>query len=203
MRSRNCRPPPSTIRLVRFGEKHLRHPEYLEWLRCPSNARRIGRPEYLQAFSPAHVRKHVRRLWRTPGCHFFAVVDGETKVFFGTAKIQFFEPQGPRAGIADIGLLIGDPKFRGRGFSREILDQVCRLALRRLHARKLTAGVAAGNMPALRAFLGMGFRLEGRLRRQLVTGGRPQDHLLLGCFPTELRWRGGARAKQNAVRRKT
>jgi len=176
------------IHLLPFGEQHLRDPRYLEWLKRPSIARRIGRPEYLRSFSATRIRQQVRRLQKTPGYHFFAVLDGVTKVFFGTAKIQFFDPASPRAGIADIGLMIGDSKFRGRRLSREILGRLCYLAFRRFHARKLTAGVIAGNAPALRVFLRTGFRLEGRLRRQVRTGGRPQDHLLLGCFPSELRW---------------
>lgn len=174
-------------RLVPFGTGHLRDRRYFSWLRTPANARRIGRPEYLRKFSVAQVRKHVRRLWKTPGCHFFAVVDRASKTFLGTAKIQFFDATGPRAGVADIGLMIGDPKFRSRGLAGDILGQLCRIAFRRLHARKLTAGVFADNLPALRAFLRTGFRMEGRLRRQLVSGGRHRDHILLGCFPGELR----------------
>jgi RimJ/RimL family protein N-acetyltransferase len=173
--------------LMPFADTHLQDSRYFAWLRNPANARRIGRPEYLRKFSAAQVRKHVQRLWKTPGCHFFAVVDRGTKIFLGTAKIQFFDVTGPRAGVADIGLMIGDPKFRGRGLAGDILGQLCRVAFRRFRARKLTAGVLANNLPALRAFLRTGFRIEGRLRRQLVSGGRPQDHILLGCFPSELR----------------
>ena len=176
-----------TTYMVPFEEKHLVDPRYYAWLSDPVVVQYIGRDEYLKPIDFEEVRRYVESLWRSERCMFLAIHYAADGTFIGTAKINFIDDTGQRRGIAEIGIMIGDPDFRGRGLSVDVLYAASEYAFDTLGARKLTTGAMANNVPVLRAFDRIGFCEEGRLRKQLLVGGELVDHVLLGCFRQELR----------------
>ena len=172
---------------VNFEDSHLRDPRYFAWLRDLEVVKHIGRDELLRGITFPEVESYVAGLRRVGGCTFLAVYAAEERAFIGTAKINFLAESGIREGVADIGIMIGDRSFWGRGMATDILRSVSKYAFDELGARKLVAGAMSPNIAVIRAFENVGYVREGLLRSQFNVAGSHCDHVLLGCFNAELK----------------
>ena len=172
--------------LVPFEERHLNDPRYFEWLTDFEVVRVIGRDEYLKPIEFEKVREYVEDLWQSKHCSFFAIHHSKDNVFIGTAKINYLNEVGLNTRTADIGIMIGDRRYWGKGIATDALFALCQYAFNTQGARKLTAGAVAANEGVIKAFKKIGFSEEGRLRKKLLISGEYMDHVLLGCFADEL-----------------
>ena len=175
-----------TIKLKTFDDNHLHDPAYYRWLCDREVVRYIGRDELLQGIPFAEAVKYVQQMWQSPFCSFFAVHDAANGQFIGTTKVNFMSEEGRKHGIADIGIMLGDRNYWGRGLSVDVLRAVSIHAFDQLKARKLTAGAYSVNEPVIKAFLRIGFRVDGCARQQLAFGNSYYDHVLMSCFEKEL-----------------
>ena len=64
---------------------------------------------------------------------------------------------------ATLGILIGNPEFRGKGFGLEIINQVCKFAKINLSLKKIDLGVDIRNTSAVKLYLKCGFKLINNL----------------------------------------
>jgi ribosomal-protein-alanine N-acetyltransferase len=174
------------VYLEKFGFNHLHNPAYFQWLNDYEVVRYIGRNELLKGISFKEIESYVNNLWENERCSFFAVHDLGTQKFIGTSKISFNTSAALKQGIADIGVMLGDRTYWGQGLASDILRTVSIYAFDQLKARKLTAGGYSVNQAVIKAFLRIGYRVEGVLRKQLLIQGGYSDHILMGCFNDEL-----------------
>jgi ribosomal-protein-alanine N-acetyltransferase len=174
------------VQLQPFDVNHLHDPAYYGWLCDKEVVRYIGRDELLQGIPFEEAQKYVQQLWQSPFCSFFAVHETASRKFIGTAKVNFMSEDGRKHGIADIGIMLGDRNYWGRGLSVDVLRAVSSHAFDQLKARKLTAGAFSVNEPVIKAFLRIGFRVDGRARQQLFVDDGYCDHVLMSCFEAEL-----------------
>ena len=172
--------------LVPFTEKHLHNPNYYRWLRNIDVVRYLGRDELITGIPFSEAVDYVEKLWSNEYCYFFAVHSNQTGDFIGTAKVNFISEHGRRDGIADIGIMLGEREFWGRGMSTDILRSISIYAFDELNARKLSAGGFSLNVAVIKAFIRIGYEIEGRLRQQLRVDDGYCDHVLLSCFENEL-----------------
>lgn len=80
----------------------------------------------------------------------------------------------------DIGLLIGDRAYWGKGFASRAIKLISDYAFEELGLIKLTAGCYSSNEGSRRAFLNVGFSEEGRRIDQCWLDGHREDAVLLG-----------------------
>jgi len=172
--------------LVPFDESHLNNPDYFKWLTDIEVVKYIGRDEYLKPIRFEVVREYVEGLWKSDYCSFFAVCQSEEKKFIGTIKVNYVDVFGLMTRTADIGIMIGDRDYWGRGLATDAIFAICKYAFSVLGARKLTAGGVSANIGVIKAFMKVGFVKEGCLRKKLMISGNYFDHVLLGCFENEL-----------------
>lgn len=98
--------------------------------------------------------------------------------FIGTIKVG---PVNMNYQTAEIGLLIGNSLFWGRGIATESIKLVSDAARRIFSIRKLTAGAYESNLGSIKAFLANGFLIEGRLASQVLDENQdPTGVILLG-----------------------
>jgi len=173
-------------RLELFGERHLYDPVYFQWLRDIEVVRYIGRDELLAGIPFAEVEDYVKQLWTNEFCTFLAVHDDESGKFIGTAKVNFISERGRKHGIADMGIMLGDRASWGKGMSTDVLRAISVYAFDVLKARKLSAGAYSLNIPVVKAFQRIGYKVDGSLRQQLQAENVYCDHVLLSCFENEL-----------------
>lgn len=172
--------------IIPFEELHLNDPRYYEWLTDFEVIRYIGRDEYLKPIRFEKIREYVEELWRSEYCSFFALYNSKDNKFIGTIKVNYLNEAGLITRTADIGIMIGDREYWGKGMATDALFAICQYSFNILGARKLTAGAVAANVGVLKAFQKIGFSEEGHLRKKLLISGEYMDHVLLGCFRDEL-----------------
>lgn len=156
-------------------------PTYLGWLRDPEVTR------YMQAGSaPAtsrRLRQYVERFRRSRTDFIFAIVDRATGLHIGNVTVNHLHPVYR---TADTGLMIGRKDFWGQGYATEAWSLLLDHAFRRLGVRKVVAGAAADHEASVAVLRKLGFREEGRLRREVLMDGRYQDVIRFGLFAEEL-----------------
>jgi RimJ/RimL family protein N-acetyltransferase len=82
--------------------------------------------------------------------------------------------------MAEIGIFIGEPEHRSKGYGRQAMRLMLRHAFNDLGLLRLYLTVFADNHPALRAYEKCGFVVEGRLRRHAYKLGQFKDLIFMG-----------------------
>lgn len=89
---------------------------------------------------------------------------------------------------AEIGILIGDKKSRGKGYATEAISLVAAHAFNKLNLRKLYTGMIKGNEASKRTFEKVGFKVEGILREHFYLKGKYLDCYRMGLLRNEFKF---------------
>jgi RimJ/RimL family protein N-acetyltransferase len=148
---------------------------YLRWMNDPE----IN--QYLE--SRFHVLTHqdleafVTKMQTDPDNAFFAIVVRDADKHIGNIKLG---PINRMHRTADIGLVIGEKSYWGRGIATEAIQLVAEYGFGALNLHKLTAGCYSTNPGSARAFEKAGFSREGLRREQYESAGQYVDAILVG-----------------------
>jgi RimJ/RimL family protein N-acetyltransferase len=120
------------------------------------------------------------------GINFAIEVDS---VFIGDCGLFHFNE---RAGTAELGIGIGDPDYRGKGYGREAMTLLVDYGFRLLNLRKIWLETTADNERAIRSYQAVGFVQEGRQVAHAWSDGRYVDVVLMGLFAADFAARHSA-----------
>lgn len=162
-----------------FSERYLT-PRYVGWLNdplvvCHSEQRH-------RSHTPDSCRQYWQSFANTP--HYFwaiTVLDpsvghiGNINAYINVAN-----------SVADVGILVGERLFWGKGYGLEAWLAVCNYLLRDVGIRKVTAGTIAVNRGMLRIMEKAGMVADGRRIRQCVVEGCEEDVIHAALFKSEL-----------------
>lgn len=157
------------------GERYLgwmRDPEVLRYLEARFAEQTL---ESLRAFVRANAGRDDTLLLA------ICALDEEER-HIGNIKVG---PLHPNHGTADVGLVIGERSWWGRGAGREAIALATQLAAKRLGVRKLTASCYGSHVGSAKAFLANGWTEEGRRPAQFVGEHGVEDQWLLGLVLRE------------------
>ncbi len=171
------------IYLQEFTEQDLSDSSYHAWLRDLEVVRGIYRLEYLMPIQYSEIEKYARSLMHSETDCFFAIYAKETNDFIGTLRIGHIDW---RVGRADIGILIGNKDYWGKGICADAVTVARKYAFQELSLRRLTGGAMSTNTAMCKCFARVGFKEEGRLRQHLLVSGEFADHVLFGLLKDEL-----------------
>lgn len=90
---------------------------------------------------------------------------------------------------AEIGLIIGDRKARGKGYGSEAIALLVDHSFARLNLHKLYAGMMEGNEASRKAFIKCGFKEEAVLKEHFYLNGEYLDCFRLRLLRDEHRGR--------------
>ncbi len=159
---------------------------YLGWLNNPNVTRHLETGAFPQTLDD--LRRYYTHLTAMPSafptCVFFAMQHLESSEHIGNIKL---EPIHWLHRTATIGILIGDTGFQGQGLGEEAMRLCLSYAFERLGLRKVSLGVLANNLRAIRLYERLGFVIEGRKRQEYWSEGAFQDSLIMGLFREEFR----------------
>lgn len=82
-------------------------------------------------------------------------------------------------GTGEVGIMVGDPANRGRGFGSQALALLTDFCWRELNLQRLWLQVVGPNERAIAAYLRAGFTIEGVARRAAFSNGRYVDCTLM------------------------
>lgn len=126
---------------------------YLKWMNDPE----INK--YLESRFMTHtidsLKDFVTSMNNSENNILFAIVDKESDAHIGNIKLGNIHPIHK---YADIGLLIGDKNYWGRGIATNAIKLVSEFAFDELNLRKVFAGVYENNIGSIRAFEKCGFK---------------------------------------------
>lgn len=149
--------------------------KYLKWM----NDLEVN--QYLESrfskHSIATLTEYVKKINLNPDIYFFTICIQSNNEHIGNIKIG---PVNKHHLRADIGIMIGEKKWWGKGFATEAISIVTRYAFEYLKLNRLNAGCYAANRGSARAFEKCGWTREGLLRGNALLSGQPHDCIILG-----------------------
>ncbi|MGC9379856.1 GNAT family N-acetyltransferase [Streptomyces sp. MH13] len=103
----------------------------------------------------------------------------------GVIGMADYRDLDPYAGVATLGITIGDKAFWGRGHGSEAVRLLMDHLFGAYGLHRLELDTWSGNERAMRSFAKLGFREEGRLRSAVLMEGRRYDRVLFGILREE------------------
>ena len=168
--------------LKAFTDKELQADKYYNWLCDYEVVKTLNLPAYAKPVSRKTVEGYVESILESDNNIFMAIYVGDPEVFVGTLKIGAINYL---CGTADIGIMIGDRSFWGRGLATNVTSLAVEYCFKRLGLRKVTAGVMGINPAMVHCFKKIGFVQEGCFRKQDFYESEFVDHIHMGCFSNE------------------
>ena len=156
--------------------------EYLAWLNDEETTKGLATGTFPSSMEA--LQKFVLSCVDNKNVVFFAICDKETDAHIGNIKLDTFDWV---ARTCELGLLIGNKNYRGKGIGSEVCKLVLNYAFDELNIRKILLAVYANNPVAIKLYERLGFVTEGRLRRHIFEGGEFHDKLLMGIFKEEVK----------------
>lgn len=149
--------------------------------------------EYLQWFSDSVVTEFLdsrgfdrdeaiayQRLGRETKSYFmFAVIDIESGIHIGNVKLG---PINWAHRISDLVTVIGRREFWGKGYATDAITEGNKIAFEQFDLRKLSGGIADGNIGSVKAYTRAGWVIEARLKGHHLIDGEPRDRIVVSCF---------------------
>ncbi len=86
---------------------------------------------------------------------------------------------------AVVGISIGDPANRGKGYGHEALTLCVGFCWKDLNLRRLSLMIVGRNEPAIRAYKKAGFEQEGLLKRAIFVNGAYMDATIMGLLRSD------------------
>lgn len=153
---------------------------YLTWLRDLETIASIGHNEYFLSIDYDSIREYTKNLNQSKTDSLFSVYYKE--ILIGTLKIGHINW---RTLIGDVGIMIGNKDYRGKGLSTQIIELGCMYGFDILGLNKLSGGTFSTNYPMCRCFEKVGFKKEGSIRKSLFFMGKYCNHELYGILREE------------------
>lgn len=152
--------------------------EYVHWL----NDKEVN--QYLESrfvlATVENVKKFIEGILKSENNYFFAIVDIESNKHIGNIKLGSVNTYHKRA---DIGILIGDKNYWGKGIGTEAITLISDFAFNHLYLDKVMAGCYANNLGSYKAFLKCDFVEEGLFKHHCVSAtGDVVDVYMLAKF---------------------
>jgi len=148
---------PKAIKTKRFVLKPLRPShatqKYLNWLRDEVVDRQITSAKRTR--SVRDLQKYIREFSGFENCVFLRILHKKSKQHIGNIK---YYPIDLRQKIAVMGILIGEPSWRGKGAAKEVLDNTAKYLRSMAGIQKIYLGVAKKNHSAIKAYQKTGFK---------------------------------------------
>jgi ribosomal-protein-alanine N-acetyltransferase len=148
---------------------------YVRWMNDPEVTRYTE--SRFTTCSVDEIRTYIEASLKDDRSTLLAITTSDEDRHIGNIKVGSIDPYH---GSADIGLIIGEKDYWGRGFGAEAIGLAAAHAFAELGLRKLTAGIYAPNTGSVRAFRKAGFTEEGLLRSQCRLDNDYVDVVLMG-----------------------
>ena len=149
-----------TVEIIseRFLARELRVDDvterYLSWLRDPEAKKYIVAASVTNGLSD--LKQYVQERTNRKDVLFLGIFDKATGTHIGNIK---YEPIDDGLGYAVMGLLIGEPAYRGSGVTPEILRSTAQWLKEHRNIKRIVLGVSKGNHRAIRAYEKAGFAI--------------------------------------------
>lgn len=109
----------------------------------------------------------------------YAILAKDSGLHIGNLKIG---PIQEMHGISDLVTVIGNREYWGKGLATEAIRLGSQVAFDVYGIRKLSGGIADGNIGSVKAYTKAGWVIEARLKGHHLINGEPRDRIVVSCF---------------------
>ena len=148
---------------------------YLKWLNDPEVTRFMFTSYF--PYPKEKLEEYYRSMTTSDNNVIFAIVDKETDKHIGNIRLG---PIDWIHRVADIGYMIGEKDFWGKGYTSEAVELVLDYAFSRLNLHKVRGGMVATHKGSLRAAEKGGLRQEGFGKAEYYRDGTYYDYIRVG-----------------------
>ncbi len=161
-------------------------PQFQEWVNDTDSRHLSGGIAYpiSLAAEEEFLRNRMHTSWEDGLFLAIEAKDGPAPRLIGSIELRAFSPEARRC---EMGMLIGDRAYRGRGYGTEAVRLACRFAFQEMGLERVHLQTFDFNTRAIRAYQKVGFVEEGRLRRHAYLGGHYYDVVAMGLLREEFR----------------
>lgn len=161
-------------------------PQFASWMNDPMTRHLIGGAAYPVSLAAEEdwVRAHIDPSWEHGVFLVIEATDGPSPVVIGSVELRHLSAEARRG---EVGILVGDPAYRGRGYGTEALGLLCRFGFQELGLERIELDTSEFNTRAVRSYEKLGFVVEGRRRRRAYLAGRYYDTIVMGLLREEFR----------------
>jgi len=160
------------LRKVRISDGNE---QYRKWMEDPEINQFLE--SRFEKWPVKKLKKYIKNVNKNPDYLFLAIIHKTSKKRVGNIKLG---PINRRHKFADIGIIIGEKEFWGKGLASEAIRLITDYAFNKLKLHKLTAGAYISNLGSTRAFEKVGFKIEGVKKKHYFYNGTYVDAVLLG-----------------------
>lgn len=155
---------------------------YLSWLQNPEVLKYLE----IRHAPPKNIdelKKFVLDMFHSSNNILAGIFIKETGIHIGNIKLGPIDKTYQRA---DMGIMIGNPTFWGKGYAGEAIKTMSQFSFKTLRLRRIQAGAYAQNRGSINAFLRAGFVQEGTLRSHWVDDNdQLQDNIIMGLLESD------------------
>ncbi len=171
-----------------YGQKIILRPlvkkdinkKYLTWLNDQEVTKYMETGIFPTTFK--ELKEYYNKIKNSKTDIIFAICDKKNKKHIGNIKL---------GGInwihrfADLGIMIGDKNYWGKGYGQEACRMFLEYAFKRLNLNKVILGVYGNHKSAIKTYQKVGFRIEGRIKELLYFESKYQDKIIMGISKKE------------------
>ena len=150
-----------------FAEEDITS-SYINWLNDP----------FVVKFSNQRFKKHTfdscRNYFQTfanSNDIFISILARDVGCMIGTMTVYINSYHS----VADIGIMLGDKNYWGKGIGKEAWESVMNLLLNKTEIRKVTGGALSCNNSMVKIFKGTGMQEDGVRKNQEIVDGKLYD----------------------------
>lgn len=148
--------------------------DYVDWMNDPEVNQYLESRFYTQTVES--TKAFIRSVTNDNNFQ-FGIFEKETGKHIGNIKVGSINHYHK---YADVGFLIGDKSYWGRGIATEAIYLVSEFAFKTLKLHKLWGGAYSPNIGSMKAFLKNGYQQEGAKKNQYLCHGEYVDDVLFG-----------------------
>ena len=167
--------------LVALGPLRREHiPLYLHWMNDFATAAMLATPP--RPFTAAQETAWFEGVANDANRPTFTIYERSTWRPIGNCGLHVIDTVNRRT---DVGIMIGDPAARGKGYGTEAMRLLLDFAFTALNMHSVMLTVYEYNAPARRSYEKVGFREIGRRREARWHNGRFWDEILMDILASE------------------
>jgi len=154
--------------------------EYVQWINDPEVTKGLVTGVYPSGIE--ELRDYIKSVISDNNTIMMAVCDHDD-VHIGNIKLDRFDHI---AKTAELGLMIGNRNYWGKGIGSEMCELILKYAFKELNLRKVSLTVYGNNLAAIKLYQKLGFIIEGTLKKHVFAEGDYHDKLWMSYFNPEL-----------------
>ena len=159
--------------------KWFNDPEVTQYLRMYLPMTEIGEERWIEDLSTKRVGADVVFMIEV------IVEGGKNPVPIGTCELHNIRSKDQDA---EFGIAIGEKDCQEKGYGTEAATLLIEYGFNQLNLHRIHSGAVEFNKRSRKLHKKLGFRQEGRFRKEMFRNGRYWDHILFGLLKEE--WPG-------------